>query len=359
MAHQLTRAAGAEQFLSLLKEGSKALQKAKKVDPRARYVLLFPDDSHVHVGMGMGLLNITPAEKVYEEASEITKKNILKLCLDGPSTDLRDSYENRHLATFVTSHATISKLEHEKPDTMKLCKAAGGFGIGYVNSLVFGGALSFQDGVELVQKQAQAIDRAAQIVPSSKLRIKLSPATRKELMCKAAREHCIKLGVPSEIAICQVTKKIYPHLIEVAGHEEAIKYLEDEGQRLFNFFRIGRVKNSPYAVNTELMRPVKDYMDFYLKEKMKENPGYLREPETCSAYSSTSARRLRNPDNIKKDLSLFCVKPVLAEPLMTCMFKRPDKLAQPNILVVWDKQLRRHLEKVNRRAYMSSEMLDC
>lgn len=341
----------------IIKEGSRALRKIKKVDPRERYVLLYPDSENAYVGMGFNLLNIPRSEKVYNNASQIVNKDLLRLCLEGPKQELLGSLENRHLAAYVTSHATIAKLAHDDESVIPLCKAAGGVGVGFINSLVFSGALKFEDGLVLVQKIAQAMDRASKVVPSGKLAIRLRPATHKIKMCRAAVEHCLKLGIPKEIAVCSVTKQISPHKIEVSGHEDAIKYLETEGLRLFDFYKINRIHSDQNAYHTELMKPAKDFLELYIKEKLKENSSYLNEPETCSVYSATAGCRLRALKNIRKDLSMYPVSPVLTEQLLNCLFQRPKRLAQPNILVLWDKKLLKTLLSVNRRAYENAKLL--
>ena len=333
-----------------------ALRKLKKVDPKERYVLLFPSSDSSHIGMGFNLLNVPPAEDVFAQASDILKKNLFKLCLEGPRSDLLDSFENRQLAAFITSHATVAKLNHERPQTIPYCKAAGGFGVGFINSLVFSGAMSFKDGLDLVQKQSQAMNRAAQVIPSARLKLRLMPATSKALVCRAAREHCLNLGVPEEIAICSVTKQNHAHVMEIAGHEEAIRYLEGDGMRLFKFRWIGRVTKTPQAFHTFLMKPASDFLNIYINQRMKEDPEYLREPQTCSVYSSTVGRRLRAVDGIKKDLILYPSRPILTEQLIHCLFARPKKLAQPNIIVLWDRFLKSSLLPVNRRAHESAEL---
>lgn len=342
--------------IKILKDGAKALRELKKVDPRDRYVLLYPDSENVYVGMGLRLLN-SPAEQVYLRAEEIAKKDILRLCLDGPKSELVDSFENQQIAAYVTSHATMTKFAHDKPAAIQFCKGAGGIGVGVVNSLVFSKAMSFENGLDLVQRRAQAMERAAKIVPNAKLRIKLRPATQRWKLCQAAIEECIKQGIPSEIAVCSVTRKTGAQVIEVAGHEKAIEYLENDGARLFEFRDVRRVHRNPQAYYSELMRPASDFIRGYISQRLKEDPDYLREPETCSIYSAVSADRLRHLKDVIEDLHNQPVQGLKVEQLLTKLFTRPQKLAQPNILVMWDKSLMRNLTLVNRKAASSAKLL--
>lgn len=347
----------APEVIKILKDNANALRELKKIDPRDRYVLLYPDSENTYVGMGFKLLN-TPAEDVYARASDLTKKDLLRLCLDGPKSELMDSFENQQLAAFVTSHATMTKFAHEKPTAIEFCKGAGGIGVGVVNSLVFSKAMTFEDGLDLVQRRAQAMERATKIVPSAKLRLRLKPATSKWKVCQAAVAECIKQGIPQEIAVCSVAKNCYSQVIEVSGHEEAIKYLESEGNRLFEFRDIRRVRRNPHAYHTELMRPASDFLRGYIEQRMKDDPNYIRDPESCSVYSATSGERLRFSDHIVEDLYKHPISGLKVEQLLTKLFTRQKHLAQPNVLVIWDRNLMKNLSMVNRKARSSAKLLE-
>jgi len=342
--------------LQASKEVSKSLRILKRVDPTSRYVLLFPGGDSAHVGMAFKILNCEPAEQVFERASEILKKDILKLCLDGPREELLGLTENRDVATFVTSHATLMKLSEEYPAVPPICKGAAGIGVGFLNTLVFSRAMSFENALDLTMQQGKAMDRAAKAVPSAKVKVRLAPATIKRRVCDAAREYCLKMGIPEEIAQCSVTKQSYAHVVEIAGHELAIKYLETEGLELFKFRYIERVRKIPHAFHTPLMKPVQDYISAYIEQKMRDDRSYLVDPETCSVYSSGVGHRLRSARSIKKDLIDYSVRPIKSEQLLHGLFARPPSVPQPNTYVLWSRQLLKELSHVNNRAWRSARL---
>lgn len=344
-------------FLQLLKNSSKALRELKKVDPRERYAILYPDSDCAHVGMGFNCLENQAAEEVFDQSSQILGKDLWKLCLKGPKSDLLDSFETRSIATYVTSHARMVKFLNEKPHIYDYCKMAAGIGIGYINALVFRGAISFENGLDLVQKRAMAMEKAASIVPSARIKVCLAPAARKRKICQAAIEHCLKQNIPPEIAVCSVTKQTQSSIIEIGGHEEAIRYLEEENSDLFDFKWVKRLENDNTAYHTELMRPASEFLTAYMKHKMKNDPDYLKEPESCSVYSATSGERTRFLNSIKEDLCTSPMRPVKIEQLLHCLYARPQKLAQPNTLVVGDKKLLRNIMFVNRKAWSSAKLL--
>lgn len=344
--------------VSLLKKVSDVLHQVARVDPRDRYCLVYPDADRAFIGMGFKLLNIPASEKVYQSSSELVKKDLLKLCLGGSPSELFGSIENRNLATYVTTHATLTKLLSEKPEVEPFCKISVGIGVGFVNALVFHGAMKYEDGLELVQYQGRAMDRASQMIPSARIRLRIKPATSKLKVCRAAREHCLKIGIPPELAICSVTKLIKPHSFEICGHEEAIKYLETEGLRLFEFYKIHRIRKTPQAVHTEAMRPAELFLEGYIDNKMKENSNYLQPADDFTLYSSVTGFRLRRVERIKQDLVKYPVKPVKVEQVFHRTFTRPASLPQPSTFVLWDKKTLSDLEAVNRRAAANASLVE-
>lgn len=344
-------------FVGIISKYTKSLRELKKVDPKTRYVMICPNWENAYVGMGFNLLNTTSAEQVFEQANTILNKDIFRLCLEGPKPDLLDSYENKSLATYVTSHAVIAKLASERPEVIPLIKGAGGIGVGLVNSLVFSGAMSFEDGLGLVQRLGRAMDKVAKIVPTAKIIICLRPANSKGKICMAAIEHCVKQGIAPEIAVCNVSRQLPLGKVEIAGHQEAINYLEREGPNLFEFKWMKRVLRDPHASHTQLMRPVSDFLQFYIDQKLKENNDYIKDPDRCSVYSATSGQRLRYANNVKRDLCKYPVSTLKIQSLMSTLFQRDTKVAQPNVFVLWDKKMYKHLSFFNRKAYASAEFL--
>lgn len=352
MSNQLLKI---QNFIAKSRLTPRALRELEKVDPRDRFVLICPDHVNARLGMGFHLLTCNQAEQVYQEASELLKMDILRLCLEGPKEDLLGCLTNRHIATYVTNHAAITKYAQQEPELVKFIKASGGIGVGFINSLVFDGALSFEDGLDLVKHRADAMSKASKLVPNSCIRVKVSPATRKIKLCRAAQEHCKNLGIAEELAVCSVSKQVSPHVIEIAGHQEAINYLENN-KDLFKFRFCDRLAQPAY--HTDMMNLAKDYMMYYLKHKRKESPHYLKEPSNCSVYSATSGKRLRSLKDIEKDISVYPTQPILIEQLFHTLYARPKTLAQPNTLVLWDKFMLKSLQLVNRKAWSRAKLIE-
>lgn len=341
-------------LVGTLKADERALRALKKVNPRDRFVLICPDHHNAKVGLGFQLLNCKPAEEIYDQASSILKRDILRLCLEDPDNEL-ESLTSRQVATYVTNHATIARLRSEDPHKIQFIKACGGVGVGFINGLVFSGAMSFRDGLDIVNLRAKAMERASKLSPNATIRVKTKPGTNRHKICRAAREHCLKSGLPSELAVCSVSRQLGPAVIEISGHELAIQFLE-QSTHLFEFKFIRRL--SQLAWHTDLMKPAELFIEGYVKHKSEERADYLKDPVDCSVYSATCGRRLRYIDHIKTDLARYTTRPILVEQLFQTLYSRPTSVPQPNTLILWDRQLLKDLRSVNRRAWAQAKLVE-
>ena len=62
-----------------------------------------------------------------------------------------------------------------------------GFSVGEITSLIFSGALTFEDGVKLVNIRQIAMQQASDIAPSGMMTIFFPASAEVELACDAAR----------------------------------------------------------------------------------------------------------------------------------------------------------------------------
>lgn len=356
MAQNLPRAVTGG-FIRVSSKSQKALKKFDKVDPRDRYVCIFPSSDHVFPGMGLDLLQCPPAEQVYERASEQLKFSVLNLCLGQSETDLKSSKEKRDIAAFVTSHAALTKLKLERPHDMDHCKNTAGVGVGFINSLVWAESMTFEHGLDLVQSQGRAMDKVAQIVPTSTIIVKMRPATSKHKVCKAVTEYCIRKQIPVEIATCSVIAQLRPQLVKIGAHEVGIQFLEQEGYRLFDFKSMKRDPNMGPAYHSKLMEPATQFITIYIRDKLRENPDYIKEPFGCSVSSGISGRRVRYKDAVIEDLSRYPSETIKTEQLMNNLFARDSHIGQPNTIVFWDQYLFKNLLKINRKAWSRASLL--
>src|SRR5262249_18223966 len=90
-------------------------------------------------------------------------------------------------AIYVASLAALESLRAQTPDVEKECVATAGLSLGEYTALAFAGALSFADGLKLVQKRGQAMQAASDATPSGMVSILLLAIDKIEELCVKAR----------------------------------------------------------------------------------------------------------------------------------------------------------------------------
>src|SRR6185503_4464744 len=99
---------------------------------------MFPGQGSQHVGMGKDLHeNFAEARQVFEEVSDSVKKDIRKLCFDGPDADLKLT-ENTQPCLLAVSVAAYRVALKEAGIQAKL---AAGHSLGEYSALVATGVL--------------------------------------------------------------------------------------------------------------------------------------------------------------------------------------------------------------------------
>ena len=110
---------------------------------------LFPGQGAQAVGMGKDIYEkYEEARKIYDEAEKISGINVKEICFNEQEEELMKT-ENTQIAILTTSLAILKVLE------MKEVKAevAVGLSLGEYAALIYGGYITFEDGVKLIQKR--------------------------------------------------------------------------------------------------------------------------------------------------------------------------------------------------------------
>jgi len=121
---------------------------------------LFPGQGTQKVGMANKLLEDSTAKALFTVASKILGYNLVELLKNGPQDKLDQTLYSQP-AIFVTSLAAMEKAKKEKKDMLMKMKSAAGFSLGEYSALVFGGAMTFEEGLRVVKARAEAMDVAA------------------------------------------------------------------------------------------------------------------------------------------------------------------------------------------------------
>jgi [acyl-carrier-protein] S-malonyltransferase len=255
-----------------------------------RAAFLFPGQGAQTVGMAKALCDTSPiARRLFDEAAAILGYNLLEICLNGPAERLNSTAVSQP-AIFVASLAALESLRQSEPAAESSCVAAAGLSLGEYTALVFGGAMTFAEGLRLVQKRGEAMQAAADATPSGMVSI---------------------LGLDQSKArgkgLIEIANLLCPGNIVVSGTTAAC----DEAERLAP--EMGAMKTIRLAVagafHTTLMKPADEVL-------AKALTTVNIRPPRVPVWSNVDAQPHNDPAEIRGLLVKQVLQPVLWEKTM-------------------------------------------
>ncbi|MBI3270084.1 MAG: ACP S-malonyltransferase [Planctomycetes bacterium] len=125
---------------------------------------LFPGQGAQSVGMAADLVASSPAaRRVFDVAASALSLDLAKLCAEGPEETLARTDVSQP-AILVASLAVVEALRER--GKLPEAAAAAGLSLGEYTALVAAGALSLEDGVRLVRRRGEYMQRACDLKPS-------------------------------------------------------------------------------------------------------------------------------------------------------------------------------------------------
>ena len=267
----------------------------------ARTGFLFPGQGAQHIGMGKKIAESCPAaDQLFDRANEILGYDLKRLCFEGPSADL-DSTAVSQPAIFVTSLACLEKLKSEQPEVVARCEMAAGLSLGEYTALVFAGAMSFEDGLKVVQARGRAMQDAADATPSGMASILLLSLEQVQQI----RDEAAKVGT------LEIANYLCPGNLVVSGInpavEKAIELAEAASARVVPLAVAG-------AFHTNIMKPADDRLAQALA------PVNISAPR-LPVVSNVDAKSHSDPAEIKSILVRQVINPVRWEDSMKGMLE--------------------------------------
>ncbi len=259
-----------------------------------KLAFLFPGQGSQTVGMGLELYNSLPAAKrLFDDAYDILGYSLIDVCGRGPVEKL-NSTEVSQPAIFVASLAALESLRVKEPDAEAHCAAAAGLSLGEYTALVFAGAVSFEDGLRMVQKRGQAMQAAADATPSGMVSVLGLEQTKVAALCEQARGH----------GTLEIANLLCPNNVVVSGTRAACAEVERLAPGL------GAMKTIRLAVagafHTTIMKPADQTLAAVLG-------GIQFKAPRVPVWSNVDAQPHTDPAEIRGLLVRQVLQPVLWE----------------------------------------------
>ncbi len=262
-----------------------------------RVAFLFPGQGAQAVGMAQQLYQTVPAaQQLFDQAAAILGYDLREVCDKGPVERLNSTVVSQP-AIFVASLAALEGLRASGNTAEKDCVATAGLSLGEYTALVFAGAMSFEDGLRLVQKRGEAMQAASDATPSGMVSVLGLDRDKVEHLCAQARDK----------GVMQVANLLCPSNIVVSGAIAAC----DEVERLAP--SLGAMKTIRLAVagafHTDLMKPADQKLAAALESAKLQ-------PPRIPVWSNVDAKPHTDPEQIRSLLVRQIVQPVLWEQTM-------------------------------------------
>jgi [acyl-carrier-protein] S-malonyltransferase len=245
---------------------------------------VFPGQGAQFVGMGKDLYDNHPtAKELFEKANKILGFRITDLMFDGTDDDLKQTNVTQP-AIFLHSVILARMLKEDfKPDMV------AGHSLGEFSALVANKCLTFEDGLRLVQKRAQAMQKACEAEPSAMAAILGLDDSEVEKILKEVDEVVVPANYnsPGQLVISG----------SVAGIEQACEKLKSAGAKRALPLKVGGAFHSP------LMEPARVELAKAI-EAAKFSRGI------CSIYQNVTAQPVNDPEIIKSNLIAQLTSPV-------------------------------------------------
>lgn len=245
---------------------------------------VFPGQGAQFVGMGQDLFTENEeARGLFEKANEILGFRISDLMFAGTDEDLRQTKITQP-AIFIHSVATfIAKKGEQIPEMV------AGHSLGEFSALVASGALSFEDGLKLVEQRALAMQEACEMEPSTMAAIIGLDNEIVEEVCASIEEVVVPANYnsPGQIVISG----------SVEGINKACELLKEKGAKRALPLKVGGAFHSP------LMEPAREKL-----AKAIENTSFSQ--PVCPIYQNATATGSTDPNTIKENLIAQLTAPV-------------------------------------------------
>jgi [acyl-carrier-protein] S-malonyltransferase len=245
---------------------------------------IFPGQGAQFVGMGKDMYDKSAlARELFEKANDILGFRITDMMFTGTDEDLMQTRVTQpaiFLHSVILARTIGGKFE---PDMV------AGHSLGEFSAIVAAGGLSFEDGLSLVSKRAQAMQKACEINPSTMAAILGLDDEVVEKVCSDIDEVVVPANYnsPGQVVISGSMK----------GIDMAIEKLKQAGAKRALKLKVGGAFHSP------LMEPARVELEQAIDDTIFNKP-------VCPVYQNVTASPVTDPGELKINLKLQLTSPV-------------------------------------------------
>jgi [acyl-carrier-protein] S-malonyltransferase len=248
---------------------------------------VFPGQGAQFSGMGKDLFESNEkARELFKKANEILGFEITQVMFEGTDEALKQTNVTQP-AIFLHSVILASTIENFHPDMV------AGHSLGEFSALVAAGALSFEDGLKLVAKRADAMQKACEISPSTMAAVLNLADEKVEEVCSEVSKSTGQVVVPANYNC--------PGQLVISGSIEAINVacekMKEAGAKRALVLQVGGAFHSP------LMEPAREELALAIKETEFKEP-------ICPIYQNVNAKPSKDIIAIKENLIQQLTSPV-------------------------------------------------
>ena len=128
---------------------------------------VFPGQGSQYVGMGRDLYeNFASAKAIFDQADEVLKFSLSRLCFDGPEDELRQTI-NAQPALLTTSFACLKASQETGGDVLPPPALTAGHSLGEYTALAVAGVIDFATAVYLARERGRLMYEAGLVRPGT------------------------------------------------------------------------------------------------------------------------------------------------------------------------------------------------
>ena len=275
----------------------------------AKHAYIFPGQGAQFTGMGKDLYDsCLQAREMFEQANEILGFRITDIMFNGSADELR---QTRVTQPAVFLHSVIL-AKNRGVGVEVMPDAVAGHSLGEFSALVVAGALTFEDGLRLVAKRAEAMQAACEQNPGTMAAIIGLEDEVVERVCGEVSSqftiHNSQFTIDEKDSFKIINSNIVvaanyncPGQLVISGEVEAVRKacekLKAAGARRALPLTVGGAFHSP------LMEPARKELEKAINEASFSKP-------ICPVYQNVNAEPQSDPEEIKYNLIAQLTAPV-------------------------------------------------